>query len=386
MTRFSLLTVVGATALAMGVVYAPQPLLPLIASAFAITKTEAAALITWSLLPMGLAPLVSGLLMQRVPPRRVIAWSLLLLGLTEIAFGIVQVFDGLAAIRFVQGALVAVLLPAVMTYISLTAERLRRVMSMYVAAAVLGGLLGRLLAGGIASVADWTASFWILGSAALLCAAAAFRMVPAPTQSRKAVQFKRLFAVLKRPLFRQLYGVIFAAFFVFTAVLNFMPFRLDQLDGTLGEAVIALSYSGFVLGIAASLLSDRIVQRLRGDLPAIGVGISLLILALALLVLPSVGLVFAAVGAASAGFFLTHAVLSSFINTHGGSDAGAVNSMYVAIYYLGGTLGSLVPGFVYEQAGWLAFLGLMLAMVGLSAGLLIRVSRRTQAEAVAAEH
>ena len=373
MSRYGLFVVISATAVAMAIVYAPQPLLPVLAEALGVPRTQAASLITWSLLPMGLAPLGAGLLLQRVTPPRVMAGCLLALGLTEVAFAASTSFVVLAGLRLVQGTLVALLLPAVMTYVSYEAERLHRVMALYVTASVLGGLAGRLLAGFIAEVGAWWISFAVLAGLALATGGAALRLrSSALISTGERVRFDRLLAVLRRPSIRRLYAVVFCAFFVFTAVLNFMPFRLDALDAALGEGRIALSYSGFVFGMAASLFSERIMDALGSPVRAIAAGVGLLVVSLALLAVPAVVPVMASVGASAAGFFLTHAVLSAQINEQPGGEAGAVNSMYVACYYVGGTLGSLVPGFVYDALGWTFFVAFLLTVLGGAALFLAR--------------
>ena len=49
-----------------------------------------------------------------------------------------------------------------------------------------------------------------------------------------------------------------------TATLNFVPFRLEELDETLGEASIALFYLGFVVGFAVSGAAPKIAGGLGG--------------------------------------------------------------------------------------------------------------------------
>lgn len=360
LSRYSLITILAATFLALATMYAPQPLLPLFAQTFGVSEADAAALITWSLLPMGLAPLGMGLLMQRIAPRRLLAIGLLLLGLTEIAFALVDVFAVLSALRFVQGALVAALLAATMTYIAGNARRMQHVMSYFVAASVIGGLSGRISAGFLASAISLQAGFLYIGVGVLAAAGMAWFLPAGPPPPRQTIRLARLFAALKEPGFVRLYGVMFALFFVFTAILNFIPFRLRHLDASLSSGIVGLSYSGFLLGMTASLLAVPIARRIGGELRAVVLGGVMLAGGIALASVAAVPFVVASVFATSAGLFLAHAVLAGYVNTLAGTEAASVSSLYVAFYYTGGTIGSYVPGLLYEQAGWQAFIGLLL--------------------------
>jgi YNFM family putative membrane transporter len=375
MTQRDLLTILATTFGSMALLYAPQPLLPTLAAEFGLSETTVASLITWSLVPMAVVPLVAGLIMQVAAPRRVLAASAALLAATEAAFAVIDVFWVLLAIRFLQGALVSTLLAATMTYVSLQADRVSRVMSLYVAASVLGGLVGRLVAGYGAPVVGTTAVFGILGVIVLAGAASAAGLAPEPERPDRRVDLSRVGRVLATGPLTLLYGVVFAAFFVFTALLNFVPFRVSALlPGSTGAA--ALVYVGFLVGIAASVYSGRIAAAVGSAPAAVALGSVVLGGALALAGLDTFAALLGAIVGASAGFFLLHAVLSGYVNRHAGADAPVVNGLYVSIYYAGGAAGSYVPGLVYEAAGWGAFLLALAAVSVLGLVLLWQAVRR----------
>lgn len=381
MHRFSLIIVLAATFLIFAVLYGVQPLLPRISAVFGVSATASATLIMWSMLAMSAAPLVLGLVMQRIPPRRLIAWSMVGLGLTEMGLFYVSWFPGLQAVRLIQGALVATVAASVMTYIALTAHNLRQVMAYFVSVSVVGGLIGRIVSGAIATHWVWEGGFLFWGLIAFLCGIGAFRLAPEPDQPTQTSGWHRLFGVLRNRRFVQLYGVIFAAFFVFTAFVNFLPFRLRQLDPHLSETVLALAYTGFVMGMTTSLFAPRIADRLGGSLRAMMLGLSLLALGLLLTWGDATALVFASVFPASGGLFLCHAVLSGYLNSLAGSKASSVNSLYVSIYYGSGALGAFVPGLVFASFGWTMFLLLLFGFIT-SGLLLIWSSRRTPVTAL----
>jgi YNFM family putative membrane transporter len=68
-----------------------------------------------------------------------------------------------------------------------------------------------------------------------------------------------------------------------------------------------------------------------------------------------------------AGFFLSHSLLTAYLNHHTSGRKGIVNGLYIASYYAGGALGGWLPGYVYRGAGWQVFLASLLVMLGCAA-------------------
>jgi YNFM family putative membrane transporter len=351
-------TVLLTTFAGMAVLYAPQPLFPALAERFAVSETAVASLITWSLVPMAVSPLFVGLLMQTVAPRYVLAASASLLGVTELLFAFTDLFFGVIAIRFLQGALVSTMLASTMTYVSLKAARVSRVMALYVASSILGGLLGRLAVGYGAAWLGVPAVFVGVGAVTIGGAGLAWALSPEPETPDRKIELGRLTTVLRSSPLVLLYGVVFSAFFVFTALLNFVPFRVSDL-GVDGSGTAGLAYIGFILGLVAALTANRVVDKLGGQLRAVGVGSLLLASALGFALVENYLAVVGSVVVASVGFFLVHTVLSGYVNQHAGEKASSVNGLYVSIYYAGGAIGSYVPGLIYETVGWTAFLGIL---------------------------
>ena len=52
------------------------------------------------------------------------------------------------------------------------------------------------------------------------------------------------------------------------------------------------------------------------------------------------------------GMFTAQAIGPSFVNEAASEAKGGANALYLAAYYLGGTLGSWLPGLAWERWGW----------------------------------
>ena len=67
-----LLPIILNTILVLSALYAPQPLLPVLSREFAVSREAAAALTTVTFIPLALAPLAYGYLLETVSPVRVL--------------------------------------------------------------------------------------------------------------------------------------------------------------------------------------------------------------------------------------------------------------------------------------------------------------------------
>jgi MFS family permease len=81
----------------------PVPLLPLIRDEFALTNTLAGLVITLYTLSMGLSQLPSGLLADRIGPRRIISISILGIGLSGVLVGLTHSYYLMLAFLVLMG-------------------------------------------------------------------------------------------------------------------------------------------------------------------------------------------------------------------------------------------------------------------------------------------
>ena len=210
--------------LAIAVLYAPQPLLPQFAKAYGITESRAALVVAVVLLPLSVAPLSFGALLQRLPPATVLPASMGALGLFVLAQAVELSFAQLIMVRLLQGIAVAAILTATMTHIASVAHghAMSRLMAWYVAATILGGFLGRLGAGVVTSYASWSVFSLGLGGAILLGVGPLMQLQRSDPDPQESAQSERarFRDVLRVPRYLRTYGLIFCLFFAFSALLK----------------------------------------------------------------------------------------------------------------------------------------------------------------------
>jgi len=360
-----ILPIIFNTILVLSALYAPQPLLPVLSHEFGVSREAAAALTTITFIPLALAPLAYGYLLETVSPIRILKIAVPLLAVTELFFAGTTSFSLLMAIRLIQGLLVPAILTSLMTYLSgrSSADTIQRVMAIYIAATIFGGFIGRATSGLIANLFGWRFSFLALAITLCIGFLTLFRLPEIEGLKTTRPQPKALLEVLRRPAFLSIYLSIFCLFLIFAAVMNFLPFRLTELSDQANELRIGLMYSGYMMGIVTSLGAPKFVSWIKSEITTIRVGFVCLFLTLIGLATNSVWILFGMMFLFCGAMFLVHSTASGLVNQLAGSQyRGLTNGLYVAFYYAGGSIGSFAPGIIYSHFGWNGFL-IVLALV-----------------------
>jgi len=367
------------TILTLSAIYIPQPLLPVLSAEFDVSRETAALLTTIVFIPLSLAPLFYGPLLEAVSARRMLRLAVLLLAVTEFMMFLITPFSGLIALRLIQGVLIPAMLTSLMTYTSqVTAKNeMARAMAWYIAATILGGFAGRALSGLIASLLHWRFSFLFLGFSLLVAWLWLGHIKEAGSVSIVRPDKKIIGKILADPVVRTTYAMVFCFFLVFAAIMNYLPFRLTELSSKASEFRIGLAYSGYLVGIAASLNAVRIHRRFGGPERVMVGGLVFFMLALLVMLIPKVAALVGGMFLLCGASFLTHATAAGYLNRYMSDYKGVVNGLYVAFYYGGGAIGSYLPGYIYRDQGWPGFMLVLLFVLLIALWLASRLLRNT---------
>ncbi|WP_458776494.1 MFS transporter [Desulforhopalus sp. 52FAK] len=370
MADFSGRSIYFATAVTFCSLYAAQPIQPLFQTEFGLSGFQAILFTTLMMAPLGVAPLFYGFLLEAVSARKMVRWALLLLGLLEILFALSESYMTLLAIRAVQGLMIPAILTSIMSYISYSSrdDNVQQAIASYIAATIAGGFLGRLLSGLFTDLFGWRFFFFFLGALLLLCSFLLRSMVRDVKLNYVRPGRRDVSNILRKPAFIWLYLSIFCLFFVFAALMNFLPFELKIISPLKGETSVGLLYLGYSMGILVSLNTKRLITFFGGEINAIQGGIVVFALGAMLFFIESYGVMFMSMFVFCAGLFTAHSLLSGYLSTLAKTNKAIANGLYICFYYTGGTLGSILPGAVYEAWGWSAFLYFLLLMIAVAAG------------------
>ena len=345
--------------------YAAQPIQPVFQNEFQLTQLQALLFTTLMMFPLGVAPLFYGFLLESFSAKLLLRTAVLLLGILELAFACSTTYYSLLLIRGVQGLMIPAILTSLMSYISFTSakENVQHSIAVYIAATIVGGFLGRFLSGLSTEFFGWRYFFAFLGVLLI----GAFFLLRALEKDANMEYTKprpgEVAALLRKKRYLWLYLGIFALFFVFSAVMNFLPFALKAMSPDTSEAGIGFLYFGYAMGIFVSLNSRRIIIFFGNEADAIKGGIAIFIVGTALFLVPNYGVMFFAMLVFCNGLFMAHSLLSGFVNKMSTQKKAIANGVYISFYYLGGTFGSFIPGYFYEQYGWSGFISFLLIML-----------------------
>ncbi|PLX70262.1 MAG: MFS transporter [Denitrovibrio sp.] len=357
MERFKLFIIVFCTIMTFSALYAPQPVQPIIMEYFGVSQSRSALLTTATMFPLSIAPIIYGYMLEAVSAKKMLIVSLFILSICQFIFFMSQSFNLLILLRVIEGLAIPAVLTGLMTYISTMTSKsnVQKTMAVYISSTILGGFSGRFFSGLISYYTNWRVMFLLLGITLLISTVLISRLGDNKTEVTK-MNLKATFDVLSIRQFTVIYIMIFTMFFMFAAVLNFIPFRLREINPASSAMLIGVMYSGYIMGIVTSLGSMKLIKIFKGEQNTIFAGLTLFLLSLFLFISTDIYLMFIGMFIFCAGMFMSHTVASGYLNKLAEKNKGVTNGLYVAFYYSGGTLGSILPGLIYENYSWNVFL------------------------------
>ena len=347
--------------------YATQPLLPHFREVFRASEVMVSLTVTAPVVAVALmAPLV-GLLADTLGRKRVIVAAILGLSLPTVFAASASTLGQLIIWRFLQGIFIPGIIAVTMAYISEESplHSVASTMATYVTGTVVGGFSGRFVCGICATHWGWRTAFLVLGISTLAGAAVTWQLLPRSTkfirQSNAAASLKSLGSHLRNPELMATCSVAFNVLFCLVGTFTYVNFYLADDPFRLGTTALGTIFAVYLIGAVitpvAGCLLDRIGFR-RGMVGATVLSVAGILLTLIRMV-PAVvaGLALCATGA-----FICQAAASSQVGKAAGKARSSAAGLYVALYYLGGCVGSIVPGFLWKEAGWTGCVALTVGM------------------------
>src|SRR5882762_979269 len=161
-------------------IFAPQPLLPMLAKAFDVSPGRISLVVTASTLAVALAAPFAGIVADRFGRKRVIVPAAFLLAVPTLLAATSASYGQLLFWRFLQGIFTPGIFAVIIAYVNEEWEAgAGAATAAYITGTVLGGFTGRVLAAVVASHAGWRWAFVTLGILNVLGAFAIGAWLPA---------------------------------------------------------------------------------------------------------------------------------------------------------------------------------------------------------------
>jgi predicted MFS family arabinose efflux permease len=346
--------------------FAPQPLLPLLATAFHASAGTIGFVVTVSTIAVALTAPLAGIVADRFGRKNVIVPAAFLLALPTLLAATSGSLGQLLFWRFWQGVFTPGIFAVTIAYITEEWETgAGSAMSAYVAGTVLGGFSGRMVAALAAAYFSWRWAFVALGVLNLLSGVAIWAWLP---QGRRIARHRHRVSTLRvmlqhlrNPRLLATYAVGFCVLFTLLGTFNYINFYLAAPPFRLSTAALGLLFTVYLVGAFVTPFAGRWIDRLghRFTLAlAFGGGIA----GICLTLLPSLPAVILGLSLCCTGVFIGHSSASSYIGTVARESRAAAVGLYVMCYYAGGSAGSALSGHFWNRGGWPACVALVVTV------------------------
>jgi YNFM family putative membrane transporter len=346
--------------------YSTQPLLPELATVFKVSPSQSAFTVSLATLGLGLALLIAGPASEVFGRTKLMRWSVAVSAAIAVLCALAPNWSALLALRGLQGIALAGLPAVAMAYLreEVHESSHARASGLYVAGTAVGGMTGRLVAGGLADLGGWRAALGGIAVLSILCAGLVAVLLP-PSQNFVATppSPKRLLQqtvrVLKDPALLALYGIAATAMGAFVAVYNATGFRLASAPYLLGPGLAGLVFAVYLVGSAASAAAGRLADR-YGRRTVVPIGCLITLAGVATTLARPLPVIVLGLAVMTAGFFAVHGVASGWVAVRahaGGGGTGQAASLYLFAYYLGSSVFGGLAGTAWTRAAWPGVVG-----------------------------
>ncbi len=348
--------------------YSPQALLPMLAREFNAGVTDVGLLISATTFAVALIAPFSGTVADVLGRKRVISTAMFVLVIPMTLIGLASGLHAMIFWRFMQGLLLPPIFAVTIAYVSeeFPATEAVTVTGIFTAGSAFGGFLGRFLTGVLTEVLDWRGAFLILAALTLVCAGAVVLLLPREQRFVRAENLRRSFRQMLRHLrSRRLlgtFGIGFGVLFSFVATFTYVNFRLAAPPFNLSTAALGAIFVTYLLSAVVTPWVGHAVQRLGRR----GVAFATVVIWVAGVVLtlaPSLVIIIVGLALAAACGTTYQAMSTSFVAQTAGEGRSAAVGLYVTAFYLGGSVGGVLPGFTWACAGYSGAVAMVVAIL-----------------------
>jgi MFS transporter, YNFM family, putative membrane transport protein len=397
----ALVTLFFAPAFIFANMYTTQAILPVLGQDFRVSAPAAGLTVSLLVLAVAVGSLFYGPLSDRTGRKPVMVGISFLVIIPTLLCGLAPNFSVLVVLRTMQGLLMPGLTSVAIPYVNeeFAGKGRGLAMGVYVSGLTLGGLFARVGSAALAGIYNWRIALLAFAVPTLIAALAMWRFLPETKGKRVRGasslhgrdksspyafgiaslaaygQFAR--NIMDGEFFRQtlhdmalhwrnrrLVGAFiigFTLFFGFIGTFTYLPYYLTGPYFKLPTVALSLVYLLWLTGAfspAAGTLAGRIGSR-RAIVFSMGLAAAGLLITL----IPMLPVVLFGLGLLALGMFATVPAVNLYLGEQATTAKGAAASVYLSLYYFGGSFGAVLPGLALVWAGWNGVVGLCLVMV-----------------------
>jgi predicted MFS family arabinose efflux permease len=354
--------------------FATQAILPSLTRAYGVSPAAMGFAVNASTMGMAVAGLAVALFSRRIDRRRGILVSLALLAIPTALLAVAPGLASFTLLRIAQGLFMAAAFTLTLAHLGeqCSAADAGGAFAAYITGNVASNLVGRLMSAAATDHLGLSGNFLLFAALNLAGALLVFFTIgKAPPMDATSGDRARPFAIwaehLRNPALRASFAIGFCILFAFIGTFTYVNFVLVRPPYAVGPMALGFVYLVFLPSILTTPAAGSAVASL-GTRPTLWGALALAGAGLPLLLLPSLPMVLAGLALVGIGTFFAQATATGFVGRAATSDRGAASGLYLACYFLGGLVGSVVLGQVFDRAGWPACLfGIALSLAAAAA-------------------
>jgi MFS transporter, YNFM family, putative membrane transport protein len=339
--------------------YCVQPLLPVLAQAFAVSPTISSLALSIPTACLGVGIVVASSLSEVLGRKQIMLWSLVASSLLSLAAALAPTWTSFLIARAFSGIALSGLPAVAMAYVAeeFDPKASGLAMGLYIGGTGLGGMTGRLLAAVLTDSFSWRWAIGVIGAIALCSSVLLGALLPPSRHFRPhEPAIAKLVATakghLRDPGLLRLYIVGFLIMGGNVSLFNYIAFRLMGAPYRLSQSEVGLVFIVYLTGVASSAWAGELAGR-RGSRNVLAWMVAIMLAGVFITLVEPLWIVIAGFGLISFGFFGAHTVASSSIGHRAFEAKALASSLYLLFYYAGASVLGTITGKAWMAVGWL---------------------------------
>ena len=360
--------------------YSPQALLPALAREFGVGAAEISTIMTASALAIALTAPFTGAVADVLGRKRVITAAMLAVVVPMAGAALAPDVNALIVWRFIQGLLLPPIFAVTVAYIGdeWPPAEVPGVAGIYIAGSSLGGFCGRFIPGVLDDLIGWRGGFLALAALSLAGALILAWLLPREKSFVRSEDLgasaRQMLRHLKNPQLLATYAIGFGVLFNFVAVFTYVSFHLAAPPYDFSSTLLGAIFVTYLVGTIVAPMTGWMVARLGRRWFILTVIAAWAAGALLMLAPPVAAIVAGLILCAACGM-LCQTIATGYVTAIAKDGRSSAVGLYVTSFYVGGSMGALLPGLAWNAGGWpacIAMVVVMLAAMALIAALAYR--------------
>ncbi|MDR3517567.1 MAG: MFS transporter [Azospirillaceae bacterium] len=337
--------------------YVTQSLLPQLANLFHASPAQIGLTVTVATFAVALTAPFIGVLADRIGRRGLIIGAALGIAIPTALLSTVDNLPAMLVWRFVEGIFVPAIFSVTIAYIGDEWEGLEaaEVTGFYMAGTAAGGFSGRFVTALVADWWGWRESFLVMAAFNVAIGLCIWKLMPPSRHFHRAQNLRASLTAMvhhfANPVLVATFVAGFGVLFSLVATFTYVNFYLAAPPFLLGTAALGAIFSVYLVSSVGSPLTGTLIRHF-GRRGTVAISVAVSSAGLLTTLVPSLPVVILGLAFGALGVFICQGTATGFITVTATEGRSSAVGLYASFYYVGGSVGAVLPGLIWSWAGW----------------------------------